>query len=199
MSGNPDFSNLKKIKAVAERIHDFLAQHGAPRELLAVIDLVVADLEARDEHLEDWLNNNVVRRIHTAQDLGDNTLHDSTGWMDVSPTIALHVVKASSRSRLNVQIAANGLFGDGAPPHWVDVGVRIQGPGGYDAAVGIVRKTGDINPQEMVFVGGKECAIGVPAGVYLVTLRTKVETAGVGWFSTPANTMSMTVTETPSP
>lgn len=196
MSGNENFEWRSSITAVTERLREYLTRYPA---VATLVERITAELALRDKHLEDWLNNNLVRRVHTDQTLGDNSIHTAMSWTDIGPQVQLSVIKASSRSRFIVEIAVNGLFADAAPPHYVDIGVRITGPDGYDVAVGVIRKTGDVNPQEMTLVGAKECAIGVPRGTYRVRLRVQVEAGAMSFTTTPGNTMSLTVTESPSP
>lgn len=193
MTANPDFEYIKPLSSVVEHLRTLVAPHP---ELAHETDRIVADLETRDRHLEDWLNRNTVRRVLIAQALGDNTVHASATWEDVGPAMFIAYPKASPRSSLAVRIDANGLYADGAPPHYVDLGVRITGPAGFDVEYGVVRKTGDVNPQEMTHAGGKLVAVGARAGTYQVQLRVQVQTAGVTWTSTPNNTFSLTVIET---
>lgn len=193
-SRNPDFEYDPPIAGATQRLREIAATHRAV--FGDEVDRLIAALEQRDKHLEDWLNRNVVRRIQIASVAGDDTVHDATAWEDVEPEVSHSVVKASPRSALAVQIDASGLFADASPPHNVELGVRVSGPGGYDTDFSVVSRTGDATVQYLVLSGGALVALGVPRGTYAVRLRVQVEAGGVTWTSTPGNSLSVSVTET---
>lgn len=194
---NPDFEHLVPIASVGDAVHTLLAPHVEKNPALeGAVDQLVSTLAARDVHLEDWLNRNTLRRVAPANQLGDGSDHSDTGWIDVSPLTTTVVQKANPRSKLMVHLAVNGIATD--PGRFVDMGVRVQGPAGYDHDFLVVRKTVAGSGDPIAHIGVGSVAENVIAGAYLVTLRVRVENSAVTWTSSANDTISMQVIEAPT-
>lgn len=198
---NPDFEHRNPTPSIGETVHAAVAQHApAVAHLGPIVDPIVAQLDENARHQEDWLNRNVVRRLQDANELGDGTTYNDTAWQEVTPAISSTVAKAQQHSKLVVVLGCTGYCRDPDPgSHWVDLGVHIIGPQGYDALLRIARNTIDYDKQHLTHAAVQSVGYDLPKGTYLLRLVVRVLTPTTSWASSTIATLSMSVTEAPGP
>lgn len=199
-ASNPDFQHVQPAAQLAQHVE--VARAALPVDIHPAIAqaviAVTADLDQRDKLHEDYLNRNVVRRVWPLNQLGADHAHSDSGFIDVVPLSQVTVQKASPRSVLVVQLGVSGQYNDDSPPHYVDMGVHVEGPNGYDHTFLVGRATGQTNHETMSHP--HVCAVAGDAdqGTYTVTLVVRTQHEGsVAWLSTNNDTISFSVTETP--
>lgn len=187
---NPDFEHPNPVAAMAE-VARTVIEHASP-SVQAVVLQVSAALDTNAQAIEDYLNRNTVRRQITGGGIGTGDDHADTGWINVTPLVRQTVQKASPRSEFTVTIGVGGVgAGTGA---WVDMGVLILGPGGYDHDFVVCRRS--LVVGAMTHSASAAVASDAPRGTYSATLRVRCD-AGAHWLSTVNDTLSLVVTETP--
>lgn len=184
ISGNPNFEFVPSVQAlrdslgVAGREHEWLFTHAAER----------------DRDLEDYLNKKVVRRVITSGPVyGTGTLHQSTTWVDIAPSVGVFYWKASKDSVLVATVSGWGEIGGAAAGRYISFGVRLTDILGTQVTTEACRAPADASYAYVPHNGS--VGLTAAAGLYIVDLRIKMSNAATTWTSQAAGSLSLTVVE----
>lgn len=195
-SANPDFAFTPTTSQLAETVVRSSLVRTNP-DLAELLSTIFARLTDRDHEIESFLNRQVIRRIVQINQLGDDTAHSNTSFINVGPSTKLVYAKANPYSKLVVYVAVAGEFtSDDASRHWISMGVRVDGPNSYVEQKEVARSVGDLPAGDYMTLAGIEAvAVGQLAGIYTVTLQVRTDTTHATWTSRPNATISFSVTE----